>query len=98
MDIDLFDTSIEFSLKRNGWDRSTDEGRLMLAELIIKAAAGYANSHTEEALLSDCNVLTKERIPMKYASRWLCSMCYAHSNGRSEFHRLSEIYRTQPNK
>lgn len=93
MDIDLFDVAIEFSIKRNGWDKSTEEGRLMLAELIIKAGAGYRNSHTEEELLTACEVLTKSRKPRKYASRWLCCMCYAPSNKKSEFHRLSEIYR-----
>lgn len=75
------------------WTCNAEEGRLMLAELLIKAGAGYYNSHTEEGFMRKFRMLKKDRTPNKRGRVFLCSMLYMHSNRRSEYYRLMEKYR-----
>lgn len=69
------------------------ERRLHLAELLLKAGAGYRNSHTEEAFLRPFNLLTQARIPNKKGRAFLCEMFYAASNSRPEAYELMRTFR-----
>lgn len=80
-------------LKKLGFDQSADEGRLILAELLVKAAAGYRNSHTEEALLKSFYMMKKDRTANKRGRRYLCEMFYASSNRAPEGYYLMRDYR-----
>lgn len=85
---------IEQKLKSSGFNNCcTEEGRLVIAELLVKAGAGCYNSHTEEAFLRACNLMQRNRQPNKRGRRFLCSMFYAHSNNRPEAYSLMDIFR-----
>lgn len=76
------------------WDGcSIGEGRLMLAELLLKAGAGYYNSHTEEGFMRSFGLLTKGRTPNKRGRLFLCSMLYTHSNHKPEYFHLMQEHR-----
>lgn len=85
--------SIQDALDILGFRMNADEGRLMLAELILKASAGYYNSHTEESFLGWFDVLRKSRIPNKRGREFIMSVFYNHSNRRSESFELMKLYR-----
>lgn len=88
------DADIAQSLSMAGFDRTTaEEGRLMLAELMLKAGAGFRSSHTEEIFLGDFKLLKKDRTPNKKGRKFLCSMLYTHSNGRPDYYKLMQKYR-----
>lgn len=90
----ITDAYIQKILSKYGWGLSTpDEGRLTLAELIIKAGSGYQNSHTEEAFLNSFGFLRKDRSINKAGCRFLCSMFYASSNCRPLAYSLMNKYR-----
>lgn len=74
-------------------DYSADEGRLYLAELMLKAQAGYRNSHTEELFLSKMDVMKKDRTPNYIGKKFLCAMFYNHSNKRPEAYDSMTAYR-----
>lgn len=88
------DVEIDKHLKELGFTDCVDEGRLMLAELLLKAGAGYYNSHTEEHFLMRFDLLKIDRTPNKKGRKYLCSMFYTHSNGRPESFCLMEKHRT----
>jgi hypothetical protein len=87
------DEKIKTALDRHGLTQCVDEGRLILAELILKAASGYCNSHTEEAFMNSFNLLRNDRTLNKKGSRFLCSMFYSHSNKRPVAFGMMEKYR-----
>lgn len=81
-------------LKSWRWDDcSVGEGRLMLAELLLKAGSGYYNSHTEEGFMREFGLLTKARTPNKRGRLFLCSMIYNHSNQKPEYFHLMQAHR-----
>ena len=77
-----------------GFHISTDEGRLMLAELMLKAGAGYYNSHTEEKFVNSFGLLKADRTPNKKGREFLMRMFYNHSNLRPEAFGLMKAYRS----
>lgn len=85
---------IEFYLNKLGFKGySTDEGRLVLMELMSKAAAGYYNSHTEEGFLNSFGLMKKDRTPNRRGSKFIMSMIYASSNERPLCFKLMQEYR-----
>lgn len=79
--------------KETGWDENVEEGRLHVLELLVKAGAGYYNSHTEERLLSMLDLMTKKRTPNKMGRLFIMRMTYKHSNLRPKCFELMEEYR-----
>ena len=72
---------------------SPSEGRLYLAELMLKAQAGCYNSHTEELFLGRMEVMKKDRTPNFIGRKFLCSMFYSHSNKKPEAYQSIVDYR-----
>ena len=90
----MYDGDIKFNLDLCGFHgMSVAEGRLMLLELMVKAAAGSRNSHTEEMFLTYMGVLKKDRTICSLARKWMCSMLYASSNQRAPVYDLIAAYR-----
>ncbi len=81
-------------LSELGFKQSPNEGRLILAELLVKAAAGYRNSHTEEKLLESFYMMKKDRTANRRGRRFLCEMFYACSNRAPEGYYLMRDYRS----
>lgn len=74
-------------------DYKADEGRLMLLELIVKAGAGYYNSHTEEGFLLSFGCMKKDRTPNKRGREFIMSMVYEGSNRRPRAYSAMTKYR-----
>ncbi len=91
--IDEMDIKIKETLDKYGLVQCVGDGRLMLAELILKAAAGYRNSYTEEKFMNSFNLLRKDRTLNKNGSQFLCSMFYNHSNKKPQAFNLMKEYR-----
>lgn len=90
----LPDLILEFAVERSQYTgRDLDECRLCLAELILKAAAGCRNGHTEEDFLSRCDMLKKDRTPNNLGRHFLKAMYYTHSNNKPEAYYLMQKYR-----
>lgn len=87
------DNEIESALKEWRWTIPVGDGRLMLAELLLKAGAGYRNSHTEEGFMGCFKLLNRDRTPNKRGRQFLCSMMYKHSNSRPDCYELMTEYR-----
>ena len=87
------DKFINNCLLYSGFNISVDEGRLMLSELLLKAAAGYYNSHTEELFLKSALVCKRDRTPNKVGRKFLCELMYTHSNYKPECYYLMERFR-----
>jgi len=87
------DKQIADSLASLGFDQSVGSGRLMLAELLVKAGAGCRNSHTEELFLSGFAVLKRDRTPNAKGRRFLMAMFYASSSCRPESFELMRLFR-----
>lgn len=92
---EITDERVKAQLDKYGWsvNTGTGEGRLMLAELILKAGAGSYNSHTEESFLKGFDLLKKDRTPNKKGARFLCSVFYNHSNRKPIAFKLMQQYR-----
>ena len=81
-------------LIKNGFKTYDEhEGRLMLVELLVKAGAGFMNSYTEEAFMSEFRLLKKDRTLNTHGRRFLKCMLYSSSNNISEFAIRSNNYR-----
>jgi hypothetical protein len=95
MDNEEYVCSVEMhlALRNLGFTQDNDEGRLMLAELMMKAGAGYYNSHTEEKFMNSFDLMRKDRTPNKKGRRFLCSLFYTHSNRRPEGFKLMQYFR-----
>lgn len=90
----LPDSIIREAIERSQYTgRELDECRLCLAELMLKAAAGYRNGHTEEEFMRHCEVLKKDRTPNRYGKHFLKLMYYTHSNNKPEAYYLMQKYR-----
>lgn len=87
------DAKIQEVLSRDGWTQSVDEGRLMLAELMLKAGSGCYTSYTETHFANSFDLLKRDRTPNKKGLRFLCSMFYNHSNLRPLAYSLMGKYR-----
>ena len=85
---------IEKHLEDRGWIIGVSEGRLLLLELLAKAAAGYCSSHTEEGFLKAFCLMKKDRTPNKKGREFMCSMVYEHSNLRPPCYELMGKYRS----
>lgn len=85
--------AIQKEIDRLGFKMCASEGRLMLAELLLKAGAGYYNSHTEEAFVRSFGLMQKDRTPNKSGRQFLCSMLYNHSNRQPLYFELMQQYR-----
>lgn len=82
----LFDTAHSL-----GFDWCVAEARLALFELIIKAGAGYHNSHTEEAFLRSFGLMKADRTPNKAGRKFIMEMGYASSNQKAKiFYYIKE--------
>jgi len=71
----------------------TDQEKLRLVELLVKAGAGYRNSHTEEQFLEKHEMMNKDRRPNKKGRKFLCDMLYSHSDLRPPIFYLMREYR-----
>ncbi len=80
----IYNFDMREAQSKHGFNGPVSKGRLILAELILKAAAGYRNSHTEEAFLKSFALLKADRTPNKKGFRFLCEMFYNNSNLRAE--------------
>jgi len=90
----ICDSIIDDALKIEGFKNySANEGRLMLAELMLKAQAGFYNSHTEELFLTRMDVMKKDRTPNFLGRAFLCKMFYNHSCKKPEAYALMHAYR-----
>ena len=90
----IADSIVTSALVAEGFrNYSASEGRLYLAELMLKAQAGSYNSHTEELFLNRMEVMKKDRTPNFIGRRFLCSMFYSHSNKRPEAYQSIVDYR-----
>jgi len=87
------DKEIQKTLNELHFTQSVDEGRLMLVELMVKANAGYRNSHTEEGFLRSFGLLKADRTANKKGRRFLCAMHYMHSEKRAELYYLMDRFR-----
>lgn len=88
------DEKIEKADKRYGWNFETiQEGRLKALELLVKAGAGWYNSHTEEGFLNMLNLMKKDRTLNKLGRQFVCHMTYNHSNKRPRCFESMEKYR-----
>lgn len=85
--------SVKESLMYSGIDANTDEGVLLLAELLLKANAGYYNSHTEEIFLRQFNILRKDRTATRTGRKFLVDVFYNHSNKKPLAFNLMRDYR-----
>ena len=85
--------AIQRAIESLGFKACANEGRLMLAELLLKAGAGYYNSHTEEAFVRVFNLMQKDRTPNKRGRQFLCAMLYNHSNRQPLYFELMQQYR-----
>ncbi len=91
---EVSDKDIEIALSGAGFNGcQTDEGRLMLMELLIKASSGYRNSYTEEAFMSFFGLLKKDRTLNRNGSKFIMSMIYASSNKKAPCYSLIEWFR-----
>ncbi len=90
----IFDLDMREAQSKHGFNGPLSEGRLILAELILKAAAGCRISHTEEAFLKSFALLKVNRTPNKKGFRFLCDMFYNGSNLRPEAYYSMEKHRT----
>ncbi len=80
-------------LSKLSFNQNADEGVLMLAELLVKANAGYMNSHTEEAFMNHFNMTKKDRKLNKLGSDFICWVFYNHSNLRPPAYNLMSNFR-----
>ena len=87
------DLEIIKALVKTGFTQCVDEGRLMLTELLVKANAGYYNSHTEEAFMRSFGLIKTDRTLNKKGRQFICSMLYMHSNKQPEAYELMKKYR-----
>lgn len=92
--MELNDEIIQKKLDYLGFKMCSDEGRLMLAELLLKAGAGWRSSYTEEAFLHAFGFMRSDRTPNKRGAKFLSSMFYNHSNLRPKCFDLMRLYRT----
>lgn len=87
-DCKLFDTA-----KALGFDWCVDEAKLNLFELLIKAGAGYYNSHTEESFLKSFSLMKADRTPNKAGRKFIMEIGYTHSCRKAPIFYLSEDHR-----
>ncbi|MAD98893.1 MAG: hypothetical protein CMB99_16325 [Flavobacteriaceae bacterium] len=81
---------------RSGYFDSPGEARVLLVDLIVKSAAGYRSSYTEEAFLARCGVLKRDGTPNKKGRLFLCAMLYKHSNFQSDYVVLQNEFKRLP--
>ena len=86
---------IEVGLEDWRWKIGVDEGRLMLLELLTKAAAGYRSSHTVEGFVKSFHLMKRDRTANKRGRQFICSMVYEHSNLRPPCYELMDKYRSR---
>lgn len=87
------ENEIQTALDEYDWKISASEGRLMLAELLLKAGAGFRNSYTEELFLGHFDLLRNDRTLNARGRRFIRCMFYTHSNRRPEAYTLMQAYR-----
>ena len=90
----ITDYIVTSALSAEGFrDYSPCEGRLYLAELMLKAQAGFYNSHTEELFLNRLDVIKKDRTPNLLGRKFLCAMFYCRSNKKPDAYEAMTLYR-----
>lgn len=72
---------------------TADELRLSLFELLLKANAGYRNSHTEEAFMKYFLFLRSDRTLNAKGRRFILSLGYKHSNNKADIYGLISRFR-----
>jgi len=76
---------LEFNSQMSHYDGyDTDELRLSLFELLLKASAGYRNSHTEEGFMGMFDLLKKDRTLNSKGRKFILSIAYKHSNNKAD--------------
>ena len=87
----ITDQKLFHTAQNLGFDWCIAEARLGLFELIIKAGAGYYNSHTEEAFLKSFGLMKADRTPNKAGRKFIMDMGYASSNQKAKiFYHIQE--------
>jgi len=78
------DENLYITARLLGFEWTTDEAKLNLFELLIKAGAGYHNSHTEEGFLRSFELMKADRTPNKTGRKFIMEMGYASSNKKAK--------------
>lgn len=87
---------LEFNSQMSHYDtitNDTDELRLSLFELLLKANAGFRSSHTEENFMRMFELLKKDRTLNSKGRKFIMGIGYKHSNNKADIHGLIETYR-----
>lgn len=90
-----FEIKTRTALNEWGWDIETEEGLLLLLELMVKVQNGYYISYTELGFLESMNVLTKAKVPNSKGKTFMCHMLSASCNHRPPAFELMEKYRSK---
>ncbi|WFS86279.1 hypothetical protein vBVhaSMAG7_062 [Vibrio phage vB_VhaS_MAG7] len=90
---DSFERKIQKALGEWGWKRNTEEGMIMLLELMVKTQRGCYNSHTETGFLNSMKVMTKSGFPNKLGREFMMYMLYESSNQRPPAFKMMQNYR-----
>lgn len=72
---------------------TAEELRLSLFELLLKANAGYKNSHTEESFMGWFGLLKRDRTLNAKGRRFILSLGYKHSNNKADIYGLIGKFR-----
>ena len=88
-----FREKINSSLNKWRWSCDTEEGMLILLELMVKVQNGYYISHTENGFLSEMKVMTKGKTPNSKGKSFMCHMIYTSSNDRPPCFEMMSKYR-----
>lgn len=92
---DSFKRKVDIALKYHGWKCTTEEGLLMLLELMVKKQNGCYNSYTEGGFLDSMKVLTKKNKPNKLGREFMMYMLYASSNKRAPAFYMMREHRNE---
>jgi glyoxylate carboligase len=91
MNKQIEDQKLLHTAQNLGFDWCIAEARLALFELLIKAGAGYSNSHTEEVFLKSFGLMKTDRTPNKIGRKFIMEMGYASSNKKAKiFYHIKE--------
>ena len=90
---DSFNRKVGSALVEWNWKCDTDEGKLMLLELMVKVQNGCYISYTEDGFLNSMKVMTKSDKPNKLGREFMMHMISSSCNKRPIAFGLMEQYR-----
>lgn len=88
-----FRLKVRKSLNEWNWKIDTDEGELLLLELMAKVSNGCYVSYTEGGFLDSMKVMTKSKKPNSLGRAFMMHMISSSSNMRPPAYSLMEKYR-----